>query len=605
MKQGSTGLTLREIQAYHQPSIELSPRKVGQWVKELPIANLGDSSRNIYHILVELNQSIVEPDKRLAILQKILPVAEELTQSLEKQFLNRHISLNDKQKKIAALVQAIQTEISLCCHAVIEALVEHEIKWSNKKTLAAAISTAMKFHGTVMLRCYQLYASVPSRIWRENYSLWQIAKTYEMTQTKIDNSDAQTLEVFFCKMLMLSVSNPYQLQQNEISALWEILSEAAAHASLSSHAYNKHHYVIALDSNTPPIHKSLFNDSVTKHLKLTLTAVVEFLKQKLVATQDKNQVGARQTMLIKHLIQTWSHGTHRAFARTPANEDLSISIGLGATHYILMQEPGADKDDRSGAEDTLEAMEGSLKNATLLDVATRDDKPMKKDYNYLSSGAMSDDVWAKLYRPDQAGQQHPDNNQSANNRSRDSIVKESYQVQSVDLINMSPGGYCIQLASTNLPKHAQTGEILGFLEGNHWSIGVVRWVRRQAKGGLVQMGIQLLAPGALPINVQLRNSRSEKNEFQRALLLPALTGIGQPTSLITNPISYHSNSKVRVVDHGNEYDVKLGKEITATSSFRQFQFERLGGEEKPVKTTKRSNDPLSNNDDMDGVWDLI
>ncbi len=87
MKQGRTGLTLREIQAYHQPSVELSPRKVGQWVKELPIANLGDSSRNVYHILVELNQSIVEPDKRLSILQKILPVAQELTQALEKQFL--------------------------------------------------------------------------------------------------------------------------------------------------------------------------------------------------------------------------------------------------------------------------------------------------------------------------------------------------------------------------------------------------------------------------------------------------------------------------------------------------------------------------------------
>ncbi len=603
MKQGISGLTLRDIQAYYKPIVELTPRKVDHWIKNLPIANLGESSRAIYQLLVDMNQSLVDPDKKLSILQSINKTANHLIASLESQFLNHHIALNEKQRKIAALVQAIETEMSLCCHSIIESILSDEVKWSNKKVFAQSIALAIKYHGTVMLRCYQLYASVPVRIWRENYILYQVAKEHNLLDTEVPQSlnSNESISHYFIKMLLLSIATPYQLRQGEITSLWKMLSELAPYANFSSHAYNNHHYIVALSSSTPPIHKSLFEGNISQQHKLTLTPVVEYLKQSLTLDKNPNTKLARESMLKKHLIQVWSQGTHRAFARTPANEDLNISIGLGATHFLLMQEPGATDDDRSGATDTLEAMEGSLKHVELLDVAQREDLNLKSNYNYLSSTQTNNDVWAKLYRPDQAVSQPEENN--IKQRSRDAIVKENYQLQSADLINMSPGGYCIQVSTDKLPKHAQTGEILGFLEENTWSIGVVRWVRRHAKSGVVQMGIQLLAPDVLPINVQLRNSKSQhNNEYQRALLLPELTGIGQPQTLITNSISYATNNKIRIVDRGEEYDAILSKEISATGSFKQFQFEAIG---QKRETSKKSNNTKDLDSGIDGVWDIL
>lgn len=621
MKQGSSGLTLREYQVYHKPAFELTPKKVAQWVKNLPMANLGDSSKSTYRLLVDTNQTLIDPDKRLSILDTLVLVSHELVTSLEKQFINNRIALNEKQKKIAALVQAIQTELSIGYHTVIESIVGGEVKRSHKKHLAKAIFMAINYHGLVIVRCYQLYASIPRRIWRELYNLYQIAKRFEIEDLSIKLAvDNRTSSIHhgFTQILLLSVANPYQLRQRDVQLLWKILPELTGHVALKSHAYNKHHYVVPLSSSSPPVHKSLFKQKEgDKNYKLTAFTAVEKLNQMLTESKQSGQQNVRFTMLIRHLIQSWNHGTHRAFARTACSGHADISFGLGATHYHLEDEIKQEKskhdaDGQANPNSTLEAMEGSLKNATISDITQDSKKQSKSNFDYLSSsGPPSSDVWAKLYQTenDKERAKYDELQQHKNNRTKDSIARDSYRFQNVELLNMSPNGYCIQITSGDLPNHAQTGEILGFLEEDnhhiqHWSIGVVRWVRRQPKGNLVQMGVQLLAPGAIPINVQLRNSRSDNNDFQRALILPALTGVGQPQTILTNPLAFSINSKVRIVDNGDEYDARLSKELASTGSYRQFCFERLGSTGNKSEPENKNTPPLDP-DELDGVWDLI
>ena len=614
MKQGSSGLTLRDCQVDHKSAFELTPRKVAQWVKNLPIANLGESSKSTYRLLVDANHTLIDPDKRLSILNTIEPVVSQLTIALEKQFIKNHITLSDKQKKIAALVQAIQTELAIGYHSVIESIVTGEIKRSHKKVLASALTLAIKYHGLVILRCYQLYTSIPSRIWRELYNLYQIASLNELENQTLQDDSAQekiSSHSYFVRILLLSTANPYQLRQQEIQLLWRLLPELGEHATLMSHAYNKQHFIVSLNSSQPPVHKSLYKPKEnSNNLKLTAFTIVDHLKKMLDSNTEQGQLNARKTMLLRHLIQCWSHGTHRSFARTPCNETLDISIGLGATHYLQMEHSVRKENEKdiSGSIDELEIMEGSLRDATLIDAAPVLKEDLGKSVDYLSSTNTPDRLTLdKLFIPGEIIKPKPAPVEN-HNRSRDSIAKDSYQLHQVDLLNMSPGGYCIQITVDDLPKHAQTGEILGILEAestDHWSIGVVRWVRRHSKGSIVQMGVQLLAPGALPINIQLRNSKIDKNEFQRALILPALTGIGQPATLLTNPLSFETKSKVRIMQQGLEYDARLTKEIASSSSFRQFQFDKLSDEKSSNEVKKPVKNPTFDPNELEGVWDLI
>lgn len=619
MKRGTSGLTTREYQPSMRTMVEMSPRKISSWAKNLPFANLGESAKNVYLLLTEANQSLLDDSKRLEILQVIEPVADQLVAALEKRFAKNHIALSDKNKQIAALVQAIQTELFLGYHAVIESVLLDgvEVKRTKKKAFTYSLALAIKYHGLVILRCYEVYTSVPGRMWRELYCLYQLALRHQVERINIKikhNQETLNCHDYFVRILLLGTANTYKLRQQEIQLLWQVLPELVAHAVLKSHAYNNNHFVIPLHSASPPIHKSLYDSSAkVQNLKLTASGTVDRLNQMLLSVQQSGQSSARKVMLLRHLIQCWGSDVHRSFARTSCNEYLDICIGLGATHYLLMQQDnGKLKRDATGASDTLEVMEGSLKFATLSEVSKQERLRTKKDYNYLSSsGPPAEDIWAKLYHPEQAMKEAL-NKIHSDERTREAIVKESYKLQTVSLLNMSPGGYCIQLDSESLPKHAQTGEVLGMLEfepkgGEHWSIGVVRWVRRQSKGTSVQMGVQLLSPGATPVNVQLRDKKSDANEYQRALILPELTGIGQPMTLLANSLSFSVNSKVRIAENGNQYDVRLTRELFASSSFRQFHFERLTGEKKDSQESpKPVRDPsFDSQEELKDVWDLI
>ena len=613
MRQGSAGLTLREFQVYQERTFELTPKNIKNWTTELPITNLGESARGCYQLLVDLNQALIDPDKRFRMLKIVEPVANYLVESLEKQFLKIHIVLSEKQRKIAALVQAIETELSLGCHAVIESINANDIKRSQKKLLAEALVMAIKYHGLVMLRCFKLYTSVPARLWRELYCLYQISKRHELEDLAVEsrNEDNMSAQQYFLRVLLLSISNPYQLRQAEIQELWRLLPEISEFASLMSHAYNKDHFVICLDRPLPPLHKSLHkpSDNAT-YLKLTAFTAVEHLNQMLEENRLTEQWGVRKNMLLRHLIRCWSNGVQRTFARTPCGESIDVSIGLGATHYLLLQSLDSEDLVEDKARDTLEAMEGSMKNATLLDLSKKKSSGSKNSHDFLSSGAPpDDDVWAKLYRPEQV-MKEAHNEMESKNRSRESIVKDSYKLQSVDLLNMSPAGYCIQIETQDLPGHAQPGEILGFLESDdnslkQWSVGVVRWIRRLLKGTSLQLGVQLLAPGAKPVNIQLRNSKGDDNEFQRALLLPELSAVGQPQSLVTNQLSFSVNSKIRVHDQDRQFEARLSKEIAASSSFKQFQFEKIGSDGNAKAGPKSAKPPSSSDQGLDGIWDLI
>ncbi len=620
MKQGRTGLTLRELQVYRKPTVELTPKQINLWVEQLPVANLGESSQRVYRLLVDANQTILEADLRLSLLNIIEPVVHNLIDSLERQFINNHISLTDKQKKIAALVQAIQTELSIGYHTVIESIVIDGVKNAKKKILAKSIALAIKYHGLVILRCYQLYASVPGRIWREIYLLYQLSRDHQINTKEFKLTRDKSIyspKIYFVRVLLLAIANPYQLRQGEIELLWTILPDYFEQATLESHAFTNHHFLINLNSNKPPVQKSLYKKQVDENcLKISVSSIIEKLKSDLSQVEETARYSARRAMVYKHLIHCWSFGIQRSFARTNCNDKIQVSIGLGATHYLLMEhtmkrhslEDDEHLDNSLNSPQTLDAMEGSLKNVTLASVASKKQQfEASSNKHYLSTSAItSKDVWAKLYSQNPV-LSNTEKESAVTKRSRDTIVRDSYKIQNCDLINMSPGGYCLQIPSAEIPKHAQTGEIIGFIEGEedsqHWSIGVVRWVRRRIKGHNIQMGVQLLAPDAVPIGVQLRNSRNRQNSQQRALLLPALTVVGQSATIITNPLAFSLNNKIRVNEISKEYEVRLTKEISASGSSRQFSFEKLtiNKEEEPPPNSIQERDQ----DNIDGIWDLI
>jgi hypothetical protein len=151
-------------------------------------------------------------------------------------------------------------------------------------------------------------------------------------------------------------------------------------------------------------------------------------------------------------------------------------------------------------------------------------------------------------------------------------TKERHPVFPVRMANVSPGGYCLEW-SADIPSHIKTGDAIAVREvdSNSWSIAVIRWVS-QLKNQTTLLGVELLSPRATPYGARVQHKTGEHGDLMRALLLPEIKLVGQPSTLITPRVGFKERQKVTLIRGGEESYIQLFKKVSSTAAYNQFEF---------------------------------
>jgi hypothetical protein len=107
-----------------------------------------------------------------------------------------------------------------------------------------------------------------------------------------------------------------------------------------------------------------------------------------------------------------------------------------------------------------------------------------------------------------------------------------------------------------------------------WSIAVVRWIR-QVRGGGTQMGIELVAPFAEPCGLQLVRNSDDHSHYLRGLLLPQISAIDLPATVLAPRLPFQEGNKVLINTNGQERRAGLDRRVASTNSFNQFAYRSL------------------------------
>ena len=180
----------------------------------------------------------------------------------------------------------------------------------------------------------------------------------------------------------------------------------------------------------------------------------------------------------------------------------------------------------------------------------------------------------------------------------------TFEVQRVD---HSPGGYCLSWPG-EVPAQLQAGELLGLKDATSqsWSIAVVRWVR-QVRGSGPHMGVELIAPQAYPCGLRLLSKTKQGSEYLRALLLPEISVISRPATLIGPRLPFQEGQKVQINQNGDEQRAMLCRRQAGTSSYNQFEYQLVGLAPTAQETTvtARGTQPTSKGEDFDSLWNTL
>jgi hypothetical protein len=559
---------------------EATPRDLKRWIADLPKANIGETARLLYQALGELNLLLTPSDNRLNLLELIRPEVYFVCQHLERHFLHQAIMLDERSRKISNLCQALQSHLAIGYKQIVLRIAP---KYSNDR--AALVSTALQraahaFKGQ-LLRATQLYSSPPEHLWFELHQLYRSAAELQLQHRRVHDDLASlttelSLEQTYIAALLLGSARCNQLRQNQIARLAEVLEPWSALLKLHPASPDAGLLAISSELDAGPRYRNMFRSEQQRGLlgfdpQPLVNAIEAHLLHQDTSTPLPVAAGLSFDTL-QHLHAAWGQAAERSFQRTVGQGNLTVCVGMSALHFYL------------GGERSFSDM---LKH------------PGARAANFSNAVAKGEkDSWSQAF--DAA----PQNNEQFlpyEEIQYDHLVEDEsstdaaphYPTYALPVINHSPGGYCLAWPN-EVPAELQAGEMLGIQDsvGLGWSIAVIRWIR-QVRGGGTQMGIELVAPHAQPCGLQLVRSRDDHSQYLRGLLLPEISAIDVPATLLAPRLPFQEGSKVLINTHGEEHRAGLDRRVASTHSFNQFAYRSLeaaqnGGSEEDFDSLWKS-----------------
>ncbi|MEE8056856.1 MAG: hypothetical protein V3T17_03325 [Pseudomonadales bacterium] len=563
---------------------------VAKWVAALPMANLGQTTRQLYQALAELNQVRMLPSKRMTLLEKLRAPIYYVTKGLAKHYLNQAIVLAEQPRKVAKLAHTLHLQLATgyTIVATHTAALGNKHSEQSKPTdiIATALHRAITDHCLNMQRHYQLYQPVKKGIWHHLHQFYNLASQHNILATKINDTELGTctVEESYMRALLMGCSKPNQLRQEDFKNIFQLLTAWTKLCQLNP-ATSDGLFVIDPTGDKSPVYRELYESELPLHwISFNIRKLVDHLKQlhknaNHAKLNVKDKAHPISQDLLGHLVLTWESMGKRTFIRLNSEGNLGLCIGLSATHHFV------------SGELSFEALveEHGVQTFTM-----QHENPFLKTQ---SQQLRQKDVWDSPYEAN-IGQTSVAI-ESVEFRIReggDSLEKNKYHSCGVQIVNSSTHGYCVEWPEDG-KAHIKTGEIVGLKESHshNWSVAVIRWVSHESSQH-TQLGLELISPSAAPYGARIIHKTGGSAEYMRVLILPEVPATQQAVTLLTPRVPFHSGQKVILNQRAKEVQIQLGDKVNEIGAYNQFEFHRLTGAHTP------DSDDHNQTDDFDSLW---
>ncbi|NOY62359.1 MAG: hypothetical protein GXP10_04250 [Gammaproteobacteria bacterium] len=564
---------------------DVRPRNVEKWISNLPFTNVGKSTRLIYETLLELNRRNIPNANRVKVMELFRPKICLLLDVLKKYYIGSQFPLSEKSRKVCRLVHALQIELATGYKIVLVDGLSDGSSWRNSKLMTKALQRAMSSLNGVLLTAYQTYTPAPKGMWGEIHELYRLAVENRLEFNVVkDDENRLAIDTNICntykQIMLLSLSNPYYLQQVDVEKVYGALGKWAFYCLLSdgrTEGIDSGEFVVDLSDDSPPCHVVFNARERTPDQRILNTANM------LRVIQNETQKKGKQFRLpsgefvaesvVDHLFVAWGGAPKRGFLRTSKTAQMQVTFGIDATHYFITKSRASQASKRLFRGRSSRA---EYSSRMIVGLSNMDEEA---------------DVWerrnAALYKREIEPNIRMANGANVRGKVEQSSIYSSYPC---DVVNESVGGMCL-CWEENMDARLLVGELIGVCEQSEegavtWRVGVIRWIKKAPQAKHFEFGVQVLASHPRAVATRILKSRNSRIEYVRSLLLPALASTRQPSTLIAPAILYQPEDALTVVEGSDERNAKLLKLQESTSSFCRFECrfaKQVSNKVKPIK----------------------
>jgi len=345
-------LNLPERSTAPEDSFLLDIKEVEAWISSLPIANSIESSKHIFHTLVELNRIELTNLRRIKIVNLFCPIVQFVASNLRKYYLDSPLPLAAKNQKVVVLCRELHSELANSYKIIITKMASDQGEGFERKLMIIALHQAIYYLSKVLYYSAIVYNPYPVDAWREIHQLFVFAEQNSVSNIKIkENSGSSgstsTIEEIYKNAILLSLASPYRLRQQEIEHLYQKLPEWSRHVHIltpqSGEEYEGH-FIVWTESDDQPSHISLQTKELSEHYRLIDTSqLAQYLRKELKSIFSKKSETALFTKemqvtapMLRKVIKSLTHAPKRGFIRTRLNFELDTAVGINVLHSQII-----------------------------------------------------------------------------------------------------------------------------------------------------------------------------------------------------------------------------------------------------------------------------
>lgn len=587
-----------------QNNFTVQPAFVKKWVKDLPLGSTGESSKQLYHALKQINHQENSLEEHLEFLEAITPVIILLYPRLSKYFTDVSLPLSTKTRNVIHITTSLISEILLSYQIVIKKLISKKpFGW--KKPFSLALHRSFIYTSQILCTQRLSYQPHTKGTWRHIFWCYQQAEQFKLLNKSFynctNNQEKTSLKYEFQRLLLLSLLSANDLGQNNMREVHTLMPLWIKNTEILTQEANdkKTCFTLNLLSDVPPYLLGTRHDSTkqtldrhylsTYKLKNLLTTYLNKIESDGSLRIGKNILSQ---VTIQSLLSTWSRNHLRTEARKKGTGFVDIITGITAIHFVLTQQdqPAYDEvspdlpDDNINFESTLtiEPLNYTSSNDTLnLD-------------HFLSTSDQDEDIWGKVY-------ENTLNSNITPAHWTESGIYQAYSFSKSILLDYCKDGYrlSVNTKKVNSLKH---NELIAVREHAlaPWALAQVKWLHFSEIGD-VQIGLRILSHHVLPVHVRYHANNTLSKP------LPCLLGLDRKKLMLFVPtLPTNLNGKKLELDHQDQRShIHLKNKILATPAFDIYEILESETKEKTssknkdeVEINKKSKSELTNN-----IWE--
>lgn len=613
-----------------QDCILLDPQETSEWISALPLANIGETARQVYTTLVDFNRYEMPEVVRAKVVELFRPTVDYVCHNLRRHYMDMGFPLSPKAWKTIILSRELYNELATSYKVIVERTLSGTTERFDRKLLVIALHRAFYYLSRVHHQACLGYASAPPGLWKELNAIFAFARQNKVHRVPVKmkrdkTEEISTIEERYKAMMLFAAGNPSRLRQSQLNNTFEKSLEWAPQArflGMDDDIPGIGSLNINLGADEGPIHNALRMPIPGRRTAiLDLRDLIrklhdEYEQAPLDGANEVNLDKSRiSRALLRQLIRGWHSPPDRQYVRTQLHFSLKVLCGLRPIHSELMLGGSDSGDSIDSPSEMLTGLSTSPNVNTLpLPESTRGNPLDNIDDSMLSlAPAPSKNDGDSLLMETKGPFDRGPYDDGPVNEWRESRLMESDRQNGLEVTtrNESAGGYCIRWSTKNHPPKVKIGELLGIGgSGTHpnYSLGVIRWMHNTSEAEL-DLGLQVISSHVAAAQAYEATARGKVplRKRENPIMCLLLDADSQPTrkggpSIVFASAAHAVDTHLWMDDSGSGEPrlIRLTRLIDFSSVYARFEFEFI----MPDSSNSLTHDEEAH-DEFESLWNAL